>query len=92
MADSQKKTPVRETLRRRNVQGALWRHKDSDGNPVYSLGVTRSYKKDGAWHNETLYVGADDIPKVIAVLQEGETAIYEELQKDYERKNAEDAA
>lgn len=92
MANSDKKTPVRETLRRRNVQGALWRHHDSDGNPVYSFGVTRSYKKDGKWHNETLYVGADDIPKVIATLQEGETAMYEEMQRDYERKNDSEAA
>jgi len=85
------KTPEREMLRRRNIQGALWKHADSDGNPIYSLGVTRSYKKDGKWHNETLYLGADDIPRMVAVLQEGETAIYERLQQDYEQSKEEAA-
>lgn len=85
------KTPEREMLRRRNVQGAIWKHTDSDGNPIYSLGVTRSYKKDGKWHNETLYLGPDDIPKVVAVLQEGETTIYELMQQDYEQTKEEAA-
>lgn len=85
------KTPEREMLRRRNVQGAIWKHDGSDGIPTYSLGVTRSYKKDGKWHNETLYLGADDIPKVVAVLQEGETTMYELMQQDYEQSKDEAA-
>ncbi len=88
-----KNTPFREVTRRRNVQGAIWRHTDGKGIPYYSLGVTRSYKdRDEKWQNENIYVPLDDIPRMIGVLQEAETAIYEQLQVDYEANKAEEAA
>lgn len=88
-----KKTPFKEMTRRRNVQGAIWKNTDSKGVPYYNLGVTRSYKdKDDNWQNETLYVPLDDIPRMIGVLQEAETAIYEQMQVDYEGKQSQEAA
>lgn len=85
MATTDKKRPVAEALRRRNIQGALWQNHDGNGNPFYVAGVTRSFKdRNDNWQNETLHVPLDDIPKVIAVLQEIETAGYEKLQADYE--------
>ncbi len=87
MANSEKKKPFAEMLRRRNVQGAVWQNVDSKGAAHYSVGVTRSYKdSDGNWKSETLYVPHEDIPRMIAVLQEADTAIYEALQQDYEAK------
>ncbi len=84
MAD--KKSPVKEMLRRRNVQGAIWKHTDSNGATNYTVGVTKSYKdKNGNWQNETLYLSVDDIPKVIATLQEAETTMYELIQSDYDK-------
>lgn len=85
MANSQKKRPIAEALRRRNIQGALWQNHDGNQRPFYVASVTRSYKdSDQQWQNENLFVPLDDIPKVIAVLQEIETAAYEQLQADYE--------
>lgn len=87
---SQKKRPIAEATRRRNVQGALWQNQDSNGNPFYVSGVTRSYKDSSDnWQNETLHVPLDDIPRVIEVLRELEARAYEQIQEDYEaNKNA----
>ncbi len=93
MANSQtKKRPIREALRRRNVQGALWQNHDGNGKPFYVASATRSYKDDKQqWQNETIYVPLDDIPRLISVLTEMETAAYEQIQIDYEASQ-EDAA
>lgn len=92
-----KKKPYREALRRRNIQGALWRNTRQEENgdvvPFYTPSVTRSYKdKNGDWQNETLYVPLDDIPRVIAVLQEMETSAYQQLQADYDARAAQQGA
>ena len=84
-SSQQKKKPFFGLLRRRNIDGAVWQNHDSDNRPFYTASVTRSYKdKDGKWQNETLYVPLDDIPRVMAVLQEAETKMYEQIQVDYE--------
>jgi hypothetical protein len=81
------KKPFLEMTRRRNIQGAIWDNQDSNGETHYSVGVTRSYKdKDEAWQDDTLYVPLDDIPRLIGVLREAETAIYQQLQVDYQEK------
>lgn len=88
----QKKKPFFGLLRRRNVEGAVWKNVDSNKVPYYVASVSRSYKdKDGNWNGDTLYVPLDDIPRVIAVLQEAEQKMYEQLQVDYEASR-EDAA
>ena len=85
MTNQSKKHPFCEALRRRNIQGALWQNHDGNGKPFYVSSVTRSYKDDKQqWVNETLHVPLDDIPKVIAVLKELETAAYQQMQVDYE--------
>ena len=85
MATTNKKRPFCDALRRRNIQGALWQNHDGNGKPFYVSSVTRSYKDDKQqWVNETLHVPLDDIPKVIAVLKELETAAYQQMQVDYE--------
>ncbi|QEG36249.1 hypothetical protein [Bythopirellula goksoeyrii] len=79
-----KKRPFSEAVRRRNIQGALWQNFDGNGNPFYTPSVTRSYKdQNDQWQNEVLHVPLDDIPRVIAVLQEMETKAYEQMQVDY---------
>lgn len=80
-----KKQPFCEATRRRNIQGALWQNVSSaDGSAYYNASLTRSYKDErDQWHNEILNVSLDDIPKVIAVLQELETKAYEQMQADY---------
>ncbi|MAT67919.1 MAG: hypothetical protein CMJ58_00165 [Planctomycetaceae bacterium] len=88
----QKKRPFCEATRRRNIQGALWQNHDGNGKPFYVSSVTRSYKDDrDQWKNEVLHVPLDDIPKVIAVLQELETAAYQQMQADYQAKREEAA-
>lgn len=81
--------PVEELVRRRNIKGAIWRHTNDDGKPYYSLGITRSRKDSkGAWHDKTLYLSVDDIPKVVALLKEGETEIYQRITQDYAEQEA----
>lgn len=88
-----KKAPFKEMTRRRNVQGAIWRHVDGNGVPYYTVGITRSYKdRDENWQNETIYVPLDDIPRMVGVLQEAESAIYEQVQSDYEANKEQEAA
>ena len=92
MANATKKKPFAEAVRRRNIQGALWQNRDGNGNEFYVPSVTRSYKdQNDKWQNEALHVPLDDIPKVIAVLQELETKAYEQMQVDYEAKKQEAA-
>lgn len=87
-----KKKPFFGLLRRRNVEGAVWQNFDSNDAAYYVASVSRSYKdKEGNWNGDTLYVPLDDIPRVIAVLQEAEQKMYEQLQADYQA-NREDAA
>jgi len=90
---TKKKQPFREALRRRSVQGALWRNTRQEDNgdivPFYTPSVTRSYKdKNGEWQNETLYVPLDDVEKVVEVLREMATAAYQQMQADYEARKA----
>ena len=88
----QKKRPFCEATRRRNIQGALWQNHDGNGKPFYVSSVTRSYKDDrDQWKNEVLHVPLDDIPKVIAVLQELETKAYQQVEADYQAKREEAA-
>lgn len=88
-----KKKPHAQLLRRRNIEGAVWRNEDNNGVPFYVAGVTRSYRdRDKQWRNDTLYVPLDDIPRVIALLQEAETRMYEQLQTDYEATRDENTA
>ena len=92
MAKSTRTKPFCTLLRRRNVDGAVWRNRDSNGSPFYVASVNRSYKlADGTWKNETLYVPLDDIPRVIAVLQEAEQKMYEAIDEDY-KASRDDAA
>lgn len=87
-----KKKPFFGLLRRRNVEGAVWQNVDSNDVSYYVASVSRSYKdKEGNWNGDVLYVPLDDIPRVIAVLQEAEQKMYEQLQADYEA-NRDDAA
>jgi len=89
---TQKKKPFAAALRRRNIQGALWQNHDGNSNPFYVPSVTRSYQdQNDKWQNEVLNVPLDDIPKVIAVLQQLETMAYTQLQADYEAKQQEAA-
>ncbi len=85
-----KKRPFCEATRRRNIQGALWQNfNGTDGSAFYSPSVTRSYKDEhDQWHNEVLHLPLDDIPRMIAVLQELETKAYEQMQVDYQARNA----
>ena len=87
----QKKRPFFGLLRRRNVEGAVWQNHDSNGSPFYVASVSRSYKVDEEWNSDTLYVPLDDIPRVIAVLEEAQQRMYEQIQADYEASR-EDAA
>jgi len=80
----QKKKPFFGLLRRRNVEGAVWQNLDSNGSPFYVASVTRSYKVNDEWNNDSLYVPLDDIPRVIAVLEEAQQRMYEQIQADYE--------
>jgi len=92
MAQQAKKKPFSGLLRRRNIEGAVWQNHDGNGKPFYVASVTRSYKdKDDNWQNDSLYVPLDDIPRVIAVLQEAEQRMYEQLQADYEASREEAA-
>ena len=90
---SRKKRPFCEATRRRNIQGALWQNfNGSDGTPFYVPSVTRSYKDErDNWQNEILHVPLDDIPKVIAVLQELEAKAYQQMQADYQSRNADES-
>lgn len=51
--------------------------------------VTRSYKADDEWNNETLYVLL--AVRVIAVLEEAQQRMHEQLQTDYEASREEAA-
>ncbi len=85
MTTQQKKRPIAEATRRRNIQGALWQNRDGNGNPFYVSSVTRSHKdSNDQWHNESIHVPLDDIPKVIAVLKDLEAKAYEQMQVDYD--------
>ncbi len=87
MSTATKKRPFCEATRRRNIQGALWQNHDGKGNPFYVSSVTRSYKDShDNWKNEVVHVPLDDIPKVIAVLQELESQAYLQMQVDYDEK------
>lgn len=79
----QKKKPFFGLLRRRNVEGAVWQNRDANGSPFYVASVSRSYKIEEEWTNDTLYVPLDDIPRVIAVLEEAQQRMYEQIQADY---------
>jgi len=78
--------------RRGNIQGAIWDNVDRSGTTHYAVGVTRSYKnKEEDWQDDALYVPLDDIPRMIGILQEAETAIYSQLQIDYQAKKVKEA-
>ena len=93
MSQQQKKRPVAEAVRRRNIQGALWQNHDGNGNAFYVSSVTRSFQdRNDKWQNDTLHVPLDDIPKVIAILQEMEQEAYQRMQADYDAKQQQGAA
>lgn len=77
--------PVFEALRRRGIEGALWRHATEDGRHTYSVSVSRSHKNaNGEWTSDVVYALVDDISRIRGVLNELENKAYELMQSDYE--------
>lgn len=81
--------PVYTPTRRRNVQGALWANQDGKGRNYYVATITRSYKDGDEWKDQTLRVPLDDIPRIIAVLQELETKAYVFMEGDFNESKRE---
>src|SRR4051812_2388969 len=67
--------PVWKTQRGR-VQGALWKHLQSDGNARFTVAISRSYKDgdDGKWKN-VHYFDHRDLNDVRAVCDEADEQI-----------------
>ena len=78
------KKPFMELPQRRSIGGAVWQNWNrQSGEPFYTVSLNRSRKdQNDQWVNETVYLSYDEIQNAIALLQQADSVITHQFERD----------